>query len=763
MGNFSPKVPLRSSRLKSEIPKFSEFGVVWFPFLGQPHPLNDYAFASSTNTEYVPTDFAPKYDPEIDLYYFMLELYTYVTKAPGGKITKTQLSRTLNSKLPVDWILRSGALSTINRIMRTRYTLDMRARDYERFKNSFEFYNHFSAYSAQLAEFLSKPGGKLEVWLLSVHPEVREQLMLKYAEHFNVGGHPIYDPTTQVEQHQWLVKSLEASSLDVHKAIRQREKAKYLTPRKQTSSSTTSDSTSSSTSSTIDTPDFIDDYDLFDKDIEAGAKLDTGDGEVIDGVVRKFPTRPCQVMSIDYLPGFVDHGDGFDRLLMVQDRFTKGLFLEAVSSSDTPAGYWTHFSAICTRAGGFPEQLISSGRRTRFKGEFDALCIEHKIKHLRTSAFRPQIGGGLQPAKKRVTRFFKEKTRDNKSAEVLWTQVVKDCETDFNSHVNPVSRVTPYYCMYGQDKPPPINNDTPPAQLNKIDPGDLLQTTWKRVFYRLKAHADSATASYQRRASADPVTLAIPTDAATAPVPSLSPTAAKEATAAAIAAANTRAAAAAAASPKGGSPRRTSKRFNQATAAAAAVATVSASPSSPIAGTEEDGEKSSEKQQGTTQEFLIQTSELDNSNQVDDGHGVQEEGTESLVNTPATSAPATPKSSRSTQYQKRLDDDVSVADDDTSFIVEDVPVSEGVLLTPVTTTAEDDLEELDDDEEEEEEEIDDDDDEIVIVKQVCSSRIPDMPSTPTKASRVDGFLASAAAAAAADVPATPTTATVAAL
>lgn len=543
MSSIAPKFPLRSARLKSEIPKFSEFGAVWFPFLGQPHPLNDYPFSSTTNTEYVPTDFNPKYDPEVDLFFFMLELYQYVNKAPGGNnITKTQLSRTLNARLPVDWILRSGALSTINRIMRTRYTLDMRARDYERFKGSFEFYNHFSAYSAQLADFLQRPGGKLEVWLLSVHPEVREQLMLKYAEHFNVGGHPIYDPQAQAEKHQWLVKNLEASALEIHKAIRQREKAKYGIGSKSAANKDTEEP-------------YVDDYDLFDKDILAGAKLDTGDGEVVDGIVRKFPTRPCQVMSIDYIPGFPEH-ESFDRLLMVQDRFTKGLFLEAASSTESPEAYWEKFSQICKRAGGFPEQLISSGRRTRFKGEFDTLCVEYKIKHLRTSAFRPQIGGGLQQAKKRILRFLKEKTKDNKSSEVFWTQVLHDCEVDFNSHSNPVSRVTPYYCMYGHEVLAETDSDTSRKQKvernKQINTTEPLETTWKRVFYRLKAHADSATASYQRRASADPATLANPSDSATAPVPPPSPTSIAAGTAAAIAAAAAKAAANSPKPSKGG-------------------------------------------------------------------------------------------------------------------------------------------------------------------------------------------------------------------
>lgn len=490
----TPNSPLNTSpnnkfinRVKNDNPKFSEFGVVWFPFLGQPHPFNKYKFADSTNTSFVTSDFNPKYDPENELFYFMLELYQYVQKAEGGPITKTQLSKTLNNALPADWILRSGALSAINRIMRTRYTLDMRARDYSRFKGSLDFYNNYSTYNSQLADLMQTPGGKLEVWLLSVHPEVREQLMLKYAEHFNVGGHPIYDPVEQSEKYQWLVSNLEASALDVHKAIRKKATVRQ---------------SDEELKETI----YVDDYDLFDKDSTAGAKLDTGDGEVVEGgeILRKFPTRPCQVMSIDYVPGFPEI-EGKERLLMVQDRFTKGIFLEAVGSTDAHEIYWEHFSSIVKRAGGFPEQLISSGRRTRFKGEFDRMCSEQNIKHLKTSAFRPQIGGGLQQAKKRIMWFLKEKTKNYTSTEKLWPSLLHECEIDYNSRVNPVSRITPYYCMYGHE----ISKDSKNADKAnkkfdkdaKVVAGEPLEMTWKRVFYRLKAHADSATASYQRRTS----------------------------------------------------------------------------------------------------------------------------------------------------------------------------------------------------------------------------------------------------------------------
>lgn len=493
----TPQSPMNASlssnkginRVKNELPKLSEFGVVWFPFLGQPHPINDYTFADTTNTNFVPSDFDPKYDPEDELYYFMLELYQYVQKAEGGPITRTQLSKTLNNALPADWILRSGALSAINRIMRTRYTLDMRARDYNRFKGSLDFYNNHSTYSAQLAEFTQKPGGKLEVWLLAVHPEVREQLMLKYAEHFNVGGHPIYDPVTQAEKYQWLVASLESSALDVHKAIRQKSGLRK-----------------SQLAQDPNDPLLVDEYDLFDKDSTAGAKLDTGDGEVLEGgdILRKFPTRPCQVMSIDYVPGFPEV-NGKERLLIVQDRFTKGIFLEAVSSNDPPEIYWELFGNIVKRAGGFPEQLISSGRRTRFKGEFDRMCVEQNIKHLKTSAFRPQIGGGLQQAKKRCMSFLKDKTKNYHSTEVFWTSLLPECEVDYNSKLNPVSCISPYYCMYGSKFPPELEErmkrDKKTDKSAKTQPIEPLEMTWKRVFYRLKAHADSATASYQRRTS----------------------------------------------------------------------------------------------------------------------------------------------------------------------------------------------------------------------------------------------------------------------
>lgn len=493
----TPQSPMNASlnnkvinRVKNELPKFSEFGVVWFPFLGQPHPFNNYTFAEATNTNFVPSDFDPKYDPENELFYFMLEIYQHVQKAEGGPITKTQLSKTLNTALPADWILRSGALSAINRIMRTRYTLDMRARDYNRFKGSLDFYNNYSAYNAQLAEFTQTPGGKLEIWLLSVHPEVREQLMLKYAEHFNVGGHPVYDPVTQADQYQWLVTSLESSALDVHKAIRQKSGLRK-----------------SQIPLDLNDPLMIDEYDLFDKDSTAGAKLDTGDGEVVEGgdILRKFPTRPCQVMSIDYVPGFPEVA-GKERLLMVQDRFTKGIFLAAVSSTDAPEVYWELFGEIAERAGGYPEQLISSGRRTRFKGEFDRMCIEHNIKHLKTSAFRPQIGGGLQQAKKRAMSFLKDNTKNYHSTEVLWPSLLLDCELDYNSKMNPVSRITPYYCMYGNKLPVELEeqlkrNNKKADKNAKAQPIEPLEMTWKRVFYRLKAHADSATASYQRRTS----------------------------------------------------------------------------------------------------------------------------------------------------------------------------------------------------------------------------------------------------------------------
>lgn len=503
-----------SSRLKAEIPHYSEFGITWFPFFGEPHPFNSYRFSETTNPNYDPHDFHSKFDPENDLLFFILDLYKFVKSYKEG-ITKSQLSKTLNVVLPPDWNVRSSAVNVLNRIMKTKYTLDLRARDYDRFKNSFDFYNYFNEYSRVQKKYLETPYGKLDTWLMSVHPDVRQQLMLKYAGHFTVGGYPIYDPKTQQAEYKALTQTLEAAALQIHRNMRGTTKRSTSISSSNPSTPTKRDPSTSLpiTASPGAKPDTInetetlsvDDYENFDSNL---TMVTSDDPEAAAEFVRKFPTRPCQVLSIDYVPGFPDD-QGYDMLFIVQDRFTKGIFLAPCSRPDTPEQFWNTFSdLVLARAGGYPEQVVSSGRRSKFKGFFEDKCKEHNIKHLRTSTFKPQIGGGLQQAKKRITKFLKEQP-SNKGKYAYWVDLLIECESDYNSHNNPISGVSPYFCMYGSQlltKVPEVIGEERFAKVKtklerslKANTNETLEATWKRVFYRLKAHADSATAAYQRQ------------------------------------------------------------------------------------------------------------------------------------------------------------------------------------------------------------------------------------------------------------------------
>lgn len=86
---------------------------------------------------------------------------------------------------------------------------------------------------------------------------------------------------------------------------------------------------------------------------------------------------------------------GFDEILVIQDRLSKTIFLEPAKSTDTVEITWLKFTYALEKAGGLPDMLITDNG-TKVGAEFKRRLAIHNVQHALTTTYHPQTNGGTE-------------------------------------------------------------------------------------------------------------------------------------------------------------------------------------------------------------------------------------------------------------------------------------------------------------------------------------------------------------------------------
>ncbi|XP_077230141.1 uncharacterized protein LOC143863343 [Tasmannia lanceolata] len=148
---------------------------------------------------------------------------------------------------------------------------------------------------------------------------------------------------------------------------------------------------------------------------------------------------------------------------------------------------------------GVPHELISD-KGSHFKKEVITLCQEFKIKHHKSSPYRPQTNGAVEAANKNIKAILSKMSETYKD----WSNKLPYALWAYRTSIQTSTGVTPYSLVYGMEAVLPVEIHIP--SLRVLMESQLPETEWVNARYqelnmldekRLKALYH--TQGYQRR------------------------------------------------------------------------------------------------------------------------------------------------------------------------------------------------------------------------------------------------------------------------
>jgi transposase InsO family protein len=145
--------------------------------------------------------------------------------------------------------------------------------------------------------------------------------------------------------------------------------------------------------------------------------------------------------------GPLPESDGRNAILVIVDRFTKRIILEATTIKATSEDIAIILRDRLFRDHGLPKKIIHD-RDTRFVGKFmTALCKLLGIKQNPSTAYHPQTDGQTEQANQQIEeylRIFVNYHQDN------WNQWLLLAEFSNNDRIHSATKHTPFFLDYGQ-------------------------------------------------------------------------------------------------------------------------------------------------------------------------------------------------------------------------------------------------------------------------------------------------------------------------
>nr|KYP63409.1 Retrotransposable element Tf2 [Cajanus cajan] len=207
------------------------------------------------------------------------------------------------------------------------------------------------------------------------------------------------------------------------------------------------------------------------------------------------PTGVWEDISLDFVTG-LPPSNGYTVLLVVVDRFSKGVHLGALRSDFTAYKVAELFVSIVCKHHGLPKSIVSD-RDPIFISRFWSDLFKFSGTLLRmSSSYHPQTDGQTEVMNRTIEQYLRAFAHDKPTH---WFKYLPWAEYHYNTSVHSGSGLSPFEVMYG--KPPPsipayvegtssnIGCDSTLATREEIL--SLLKTNLAKAQARMKKIADS--------------------------------------------------------------------------------------------------------------------------------------------------------------------------------------------------------------------------------------------------------------------------------
>jgi hypothetical protein len=191
------------------------------------------------------------------------------------------------------------------------------------------------------------------------------------------------------------------------------------------------------------------------------------------------PSQVWEDVSMDFVTG-LPHSLGFTVLLVVVDRFSKGIHLGALPTGFTAYKVGDLFTAMVCKHHGIPKSIVSD-RDPVFIIRFWTELFKYSGTILRmSSSYHPQTDGQTEVMNRTVEQYFRAFAHDKPS---LWARYLPWAEYHYNTSVQAASGATPFEVIFG--KPPPaIPNYL--SGSSSVDASDVVLTSRAEILNLLR-------------------------------------------------------------------------------------------------------------------------------------------------------------------------------------------------------------------------------------------------------------------------------------
>ncbi|MCH87860.1 Ty3/gypsy retrotransposon protein, partial [Trifolium medium] len=205
------------------------------------------------------------------------------------------------------------------------------------------------------------------------------------------------------------------------------------------------------------------------------------------------PSQVWEDVSMDFVTG-LPTSLGFSVLLVVVDRFSKGIHLGAL-----PTGFTTYkvadlFTSMVSKHHGIPRSIVSD-RDPIFISRFWSELFKYSGTILRmSSSYHPQTDGQTEVMNGTIEQYFRAFAHAKPS---LWARFLPWAEYHYNTSVHSASGLSPYEVIYG--KPPP-NIPNYISGSSSVDACDAVLSSREEILELLRKKLLKAQASMKAQA-----------------------------------------------------------------------------------------------------------------------------------------------------------------------------------------------------------------------------------------------------------------------
>ncbi|MCH79856.1 Ty3/gypsy retrotransposon protein, partial [Trifolium medium] len=206
------------------------------------------------------------------------------------------------------------------------------------------------------------------------------------------------------------------------------------------------------------------------------------------------PNNVWEDISMDFVTG-LPNSKGYTVIMVVVDRFSKGIHLGVLPTSFTAYKVAELFVSMVCKLHGLPKSIVSD-RDPIFISRFWADLFKFSGTLLRmSSSYHPQTDGQTEVMNRTIEQYLRAFVHEKPSQ---WASLLPWAEYHYNTSVHTASGLSPFQVMFG--KPPP----SIPAYItgtSSIDACDAVLASREEILTLLRKKL--AKAQLQMKASAD--------------------------------------------------------------------------------------------------------------------------------------------------------------------------------------------------------------------------------------------------------------------